>query len=1022
MEGGTNAVAFLLCCKLQVEVMYDGWPDDYDEVVRLDSHRVAPYHTYTWVVKCWVKYLNWPLWPSLNLAMEDRLYVDFLDSPEFLKRDRCKKRQVRMFDPNYDKNRKETNGEQFERALECVLQSDATTKMPTFVKGTLPVQYKNTPALSVRKMRKDMGNELWFKNFANNKDRHYQTHIYNLVGVDKGDDDAASEESVLVSKPKSKPKRKDLKDGKTDIKLEVQTSRSKKRKGPKIELEPGVEEAYELEEMNSSEESDRSETQVSVPAKKRLRSKARAEGEPLPTPIKAEAKEVNAASHMPRHVTVLLDDIIVDDDDDEDSSESARKKATKRTRKPTVQRSTSSSAPKQIIKESNGERRLLLSESKTSRRETAASGHRELAAKDIDGRARQKHVRRTKSKDAGELHRKAWTAIFSETADRFGSGGGTRGSFLQPQEEESDDSGFSESFDPGTTSEEKATSPFDARIGYGDGVVPSIPDIATRDKGEHQDDEDEEKGVPRAFMEDGMSSVDYSTKKGMARKLLTQLRSRKKRETPAEASVPKRTGPVKSTKGAMPLIEQRIADTQKAIQLDEEKRKAAEAVAAKERARAEKENSASSLLLFGSIKARGSEGRRPRQQRSELSLLARVASNQNVSSGWSELSAVRRVGRVQETAMNQPLQHDHMGHSFLSLEKPCSSDSPEAKDTRSAFEDDAAVVDDDLAVKVDATTSPAPEKTREKANRAERKETSMAADKEGVDPELGRPVCEMQVEMEGPGDVVAVCRLGFQVQTLSTGQLKVRNLRKPFLLCMALLALNVVLAVLTQAFCEEMEHPSLCLPLSDASHGVAGCLACEFFLGAHDRKVHFSALLGIQWDADPPSWELLRSVDPLSKSICEFYESTPPSTTQRSSGSSSDRGDSSPLKPNIRRAADKWTLQLYEQQNPRFPSVQSSFSRDKQWLYRSQLLAPDISPRYMDTAVPKSYRDGQFQPLLTTQQVDSVTRLNLSPRAPASLAEVRRQQPHLSLSTRSASPRRRGTKEISTAPTRPHDG
>lgn len=45
--------------------MYDGWPPEYDEVVRIDSDRVAPYHTYTWAVKCWVKYKNWPMWPSL---------------------------------------------------------------------------------------------------------------------------------------------------------------------------------------------------------------------------------------------------------------------------------------------------------------------------------------------------------------------------------------------------------------------------------------------------------------------------------------------------------------------------------------------------------------------------------------------------------------------------------------------------------------------------------------------------------------------------------------------------------------------------------------------------------------------------------------------------------------------------------------------------------------------------------------------------------------------------------------------
>lgn len=50
---------------MQVEVMYDGWPEEYDEIVRVDSDRVAPFHTFTWAVKCWVKYLNWPLWPSV---------------------------------------------------------------------------------------------------------------------------------------------------------------------------------------------------------------------------------------------------------------------------------------------------------------------------------------------------------------------------------------------------------------------------------------------------------------------------------------------------------------------------------------------------------------------------------------------------------------------------------------------------------------------------------------------------------------------------------------------------------------------------------------------------------------------------------------------------------------------------------------------------------------------------------------------------------------------------------------------
>lgn len=46
-------------------VRYDGWGADYDEDVDLGTGRIAPYHTYTWTVKCWAKYLNWPWWPCV---------------------------------------------------------------------------------------------------------------------------------------------------------------------------------------------------------------------------------------------------------------------------------------------------------------------------------------------------------------------------------------------------------------------------------------------------------------------------------------------------------------------------------------------------------------------------------------------------------------------------------------------------------------------------------------------------------------------------------------------------------------------------------------------------------------------------------------------------------------------------------------------------------------------------------------------------------------------------------------------
>ncbi|ETO78898.1 hypothetical protein F444_06292 [Phytophthora nicotianae P1976] len=169
--------------------------------------------------------------------------------------------------------------------------------------------------------------------------------------------------------------------------------------------------------------------------------------------------------------------------------------------------------------------------------------------------------------------------------------------------------------------------------------------------------------------------------------------------------------------------------------------------------------------------------------------------------------------------------------------------------------------------------------------------------------------------------------------------------------------------------------------------------------GTLKQTVYFSALRGIQWVASAPSWENLRDVDPLSRSLCEFYDDN--SSSHRDS-SARRRDPSSPRSP---LAADRT---MYYEHNPRFPSIQSPFSGEKQWLHRSQLLAPGISPRYVGASVPKIYRDGVFQSLLAAHQADSVVRLNLSPQAPATLAEVRREQPHLS--PRSASLQRKTEK------------
>ncbi|KAG3046329.1 hypothetical protein PC121_g20751 [Phytophthora cactorum] len=182
-------------------------------------------------------------------------------------------------------------------------------------------------------------------------------------------------------------------------------------------------------------------------------------------------------------------------------------------------------------------------------------------------------------------------------------------------------------------------------------------------------------------------------------------------------------------------------------------------------------------------------------------------------------------------------------------------------------------------------------------------------------------------------------------------------------------------------------------------------LACEFFVGEHNQSVYFSALRGIQWVASAPSWELLRDVDPLSHSLCEFYDAN--LSIPRLSGSSARRRDlCSPGRSRSPLATDR---AVYYEQNPRFPSIHTPFSGEKQWLHRSQLLAPSISPRYVGASVPKIYRDGVFQSLLAAHQADSVVRLNLSPQAPATLAEIRREQPHLS--PRSTSLQRKAGKE-----------
>ncbi|CAH0480420.1 unnamed protein product [Peronospora belbahrii] len=192
-----------------VEVTYDCWGDEYNEVLRRDSDRIAPYHTHTWAVKCWVKLATWPWWPALttvrapgsalgiyNLKLEERLLVDFLDRPEFTERSRCwvKKSSILAFQSNKTKilrhsksktkRKKGMTTEARSKSLACAMtllaKCDAGEDFPEFVEGTLPVKFEHHFTMPTEELRKELGEEIWMRSFANNRVHHAATHAYTL--------------------------------------------------------------------------------------------------------------------------------------------------------------------------------------------------------------------------------------------------------------------------------------------------------------------------------------------------------------------------------------------------------------------------------------------------------------------------------------------------------------------------------------------------------------------------------------------------------------------------------------------------------------------------------------------------------------------------------------------------------------------------------------------------------------------------------------------------------------------------
>lgn len=82
-----------------------------------------------------------------------------------------KKTAIRPFNDNYETFRGQTNGLSFELALERVLRSTATHVMPEFVRGVLVKQYVMEFTRPVPKMLKGMGDKLWHRELASNRER-----------------------------------------------------------------------------------------------------------------------------------------------------------------------------------------------------------------------------------------------------------------------------------------------------------------------------------------------------------------------------------------------------------------------------------------------------------------------------------------------------------------------------------------------------------------------------------------------------------------------------------------------------------------------------------------------------------------------------------------------------------------------------------------------------------------------------------------------------------------------------------
>jgi hypothetical protein len=117
------------------------------------------------------------------------------------------KKNVQAFEANFEKNQTDSNGSQFERSMELLLESKTEEELPTIVgRGTAPAEYKNAVADPVERLREAAGDEAWVEKFAHSQTRHREVHMYEVISDVQ--ETVSDDEPAPVVKPSAKKRAK----------------------------------------------------------------------------------------------------------------------------------------------------------------------------------------------------------------------------------------------------------------------------------------------------------------------------------------------------------------------------------------------------------------------------------------------------------------------------------------------------------------------------------------------------------------------------------------------------------------------------------------------------------------------------------------------------------------------------------------------------------------------------------------------------------------------------------------------